>query len=175
MTPVIRIDDEVMSELKKRATDLDLVFEPPNATLRIVLGLDSLPSRQTQAAGSPTRGEKTMTKAPTLVIHAPYSKGKPGAPYSWEEYFQTGVGKGYAISQEEVSALTSGSKVVVLRNDRNKKRVEGTLVELVRTNEKTSQGIQRYDVLFKDQVEVEYSYKKPEEKLTRRGVKVIDC
>jgi len=41
MTPVIRIDDEVMSELKKRAIDLGLVFEPPNATLRRVLGLDS--------------------------------------------------------------------------------------------------------------------------------------
>lgn len=40
MTPVIRIDDEVMDELKKRAIGLGLVFEPPNATLRIVLGLD---------------------------------------------------------------------------------------------------------------------------------------
>lgn len=41
MTPVIRIDDEVMSELKRRAVDLGLVFEPPNATLRRVLGLDA--------------------------------------------------------------------------------------------------------------------------------------
>jgi hypothetical protein len=40
MAPVIRIDDEVMDELKKRAIDLGLVFEPPNATLRKVLGLD---------------------------------------------------------------------------------------------------------------------------------------
>ena len=40
MTPVIRIDDQVMDELKKRAVDLGLVFEPPNATLRIVLDLD---------------------------------------------------------------------------------------------------------------------------------------
>ena len=40
MTPVIRIDDEVMDELKKRAVGLGLVFEPPNATLRRVLGLD---------------------------------------------------------------------------------------------------------------------------------------
>ncbi len=40
MTPVIRIDDEVMDELKKRAVALGLVFEPPNATLRRVLGLD---------------------------------------------------------------------------------------------------------------------------------------
>ena len=40
MTPVIRIDDQVMDELKKRAVDLGLVFEPPNTTLRKVLGLD---------------------------------------------------------------------------------------------------------------------------------------
>ena len=39
MTPVIRIDDEVMNELKKRAVDFGLVFEPPNATLRRILGL----------------------------------------------------------------------------------------------------------------------------------------
>lgn len=41
MTPVIRIDDEVMDSLKKRAIDLGLVFEPPNATLRRILGLDA--------------------------------------------------------------------------------------------------------------------------------------
>ena len=40
MTPVIRIDDQVMEELKKQAVNLGLVFEPPNATLRRVLGLD---------------------------------------------------------------------------------------------------------------------------------------
>ena len=40
MAPVIRIDDQVMDELKKRAVGLGLVFESPNATLRRVLGLD---------------------------------------------------------------------------------------------------------------------------------------
>ena len=40
MTPVIRVDDEVMNELKKRAVNLGLVFEPPNTTMRRVLGLD---------------------------------------------------------------------------------------------------------------------------------------
>ena len=40
MTPVIRIDDEVMEELKNRAVELGVVFEPPNSTLRILLGLD---------------------------------------------------------------------------------------------------------------------------------------
>ena len=40
MAPVIRIDDQVMDELKKQAVNFGLVFEPPNATLRRVLGLD---------------------------------------------------------------------------------------------------------------------------------------
>jgi hypothetical protein len=41
MTPVIRIDDDVMAELKKRAIIYDLVFESPNATLRKILNLDT--------------------------------------------------------------------------------------------------------------------------------------
>lgn len=175
MTPVIRIDEDVMGELKKRAIDLGLVFEPPNATLRILLGLDSQTFLQPQAVVPPTGGKETMTKTTILIIHAPYSKGKPETPTSFETYMQTGVGKGYAISQKEVSLLCSGSKVVLLRNDRDKQRAEGILVKLVKTNAKTPQGIQRYDVCFQEQKEVDYSYMKPAEKLTRRGVKVIDC
>jgi hypothetical protein len=41
VAPVIRIDTEVMAELKKRAIAFNLVFEPPNSTLRMMLGLDS--------------------------------------------------------------------------------------------------------------------------------------
>ena len=41
MTPVIRIDDQVMDELKKGAMDFGLVFDPPNTTLRRVLDLDA--------------------------------------------------------------------------------------------------------------------------------------
>ena len=39
MAPVIRIDDEVMEELKKKAVDLGLVFSTPNEVLRAVLDL----------------------------------------------------------------------------------------------------------------------------------------
>jgi hypothetical protein len=39
--PVIRVDEEVMNELRLRAISLKLVFESPNATLRVILGLDS--------------------------------------------------------------------------------------------------------------------------------------
>ncbi len=40
MTPVIRIDDEVMDELKKRAIHLGLIFGTPNEVLRSILKLD---------------------------------------------------------------------------------------------------------------------------------------
>lgn len=38
--PTIRIDDDVMRELQRRALDLGLVFRTPNDVLRRVLGLD---------------------------------------------------------------------------------------------------------------------------------------
>lgn len=37
--PVVRVDDEVWEELKKRAVNLGLVFDTPNAVLRKMLGL----------------------------------------------------------------------------------------------------------------------------------------
>jgi len=40
MTPVIRIDDEVMNELKRRAIDLGLVFSTPNEVLRAIFRLE---------------------------------------------------------------------------------------------------------------------------------------
>ena len=179
MTSTIRIDDEVLRELKQRAKDLDRVFEPPNTTLRIVLGIDPQPSHQPQAARATLPDEKTVKKPAVLVIHAPYHNtgGKPGEPHSLETYQETGVGIGYAIGQNEKNLLAAGSRVVILRNDRDRKRVEGILVELVRLegkNSKTSQGIQRYNVVFKDQKPVDWIYNKPQEKLTLRGVKVID-
>jgi hypothetical protein len=40
MSPVIRIDEEVMEELKKRAVVLGKVFETPNTVLRVILSID---------------------------------------------------------------------------------------------------------------------------------------
>jgi len=70
MTPVIRIDDEVMSELKKRAIDLSLVFEPPNAILRRVLGLDS------KVLIEEVAGNAIVPLQPRPVVPAATSAGK---------------------------------------------------------------------------------------------------
>ena len=51
MTPVIRIDEEVMDELKKRAIEFNLVFEPPNATLRKILDLDNVGNTRMRKQG----------------------------------------------------------------------------------------------------------------------------
>lgn len=38
--PVMRVDDEVLDALKKKAIELDLVFSTPNQVLRNIFGLD---------------------------------------------------------------------------------------------------------------------------------------
>jgi len=49
--PVIRIDDEVLTELKRLAVVYGLVFKPPNAVLRRALGLDK-PTTNVEEAGN---------------------------------------------------------------------------------------------------------------------------
>jgi len=46
MVPVIRVDDEVFTELQQRAVDLGLVFGTPNQVLRGVLGLEGRDKNQ---------------------------------------------------------------------------------------------------------------------------------
>ena len=107
----------------------------------------------------------------TLVIHAPYWKGKPGNPNSWETYFHTGVGKSYAIPKASVSKLSPSSKVVLLRNDYKQQRSEGFLIKMVCTG-MIPQGMKKYDVHFDGQKPVPYAYILPQEKLSRQGVAV---
>ena len=92
--PVIRIDDEVMGELKRRAIDLGLVFEPPNHTLRRVLGLDSAPATRVSKqqrfgrfhTATPVRDTKTgqvypsKYKAGLAFVH---EFPNTGAKYVW--------------------------------------------------------------------------------------------
>jgi len=60
MTPVIRIDDQVMEELKKRAVNLGLVFGTPNEVLRAIFTLDK-------------QGNGEVSKFVDIRIRKPYT------------------------------------------------------------------------------------------------------
>ena len=104
---------------------------------------------------------------PTLVISAPRQKAELEQKRSFERTVETGVGDEYAIPAGKVVQLYAGCKVVVLDKDQ-RKRAEGTLVELV-PRSKANNGMQRYDVLIKDLRLVDYK----SEDLGRTGVAVI--
>jgi hypothetical protein len=105
---------------------------------------------------------------PTLIIHASDARARKGSK-SFESVLDDGIGDGYALSSDQYQRLEKGDPVVLLRKDRNKRRAEGRLVELVATGRTTPQGLQRYDVYLEDLKWVEY---KPEP-LNRYGVNVI--
>ncbi len=122
----------------------------------------------------------------TLIIGTPWYKrdkktglniGKPGQSHSWETYFNTGIGLGYILYPGEYNELQQSikagtSKLVMLRNGRNKRRAEARLTELKMTPRQAKNGQWRCDVYFIEQKEATYAYL-PHEKLKRNGVKVI--
>lgn len=125
-----------------------------------------------------------MTK---LIISTPWYKkdksgnnvGKPGQMNSWETYFQTGKGLGYILYPHEFDILqksikSDSCKLIMLRQDKNKKRAEANLTNLKQTSRQTKKGQWRYDIYFKNQIEIKpYVYNLPDEKLKENGVKVI--
>jgi len=118
---------------------------------------------------TPVRKGITMV---TLVIHAPdYRVKKSEKRESYETIFKNGKGKNYAIYNDDAKNIKSSPNVVVvlLRKDRNKKRAEGCLIKIIETDQMTRQGIRRYDVYFKNQLEVEYK----SENLNHCGVAII--
>ena len=102
----------------------------------------------------------------TLVIHAPKWRAQQDAR-SFENTFASGVGDGYAIASRLYAQVHVGCKVVLLCKE-TRKRAEGQLVGLD-PDEKTGNGIQRYNVRMKNLQMVPY---KPES-LNRNGVAVI--
>jgi hypothetical protein len=96
MTPVIRIDDEVMDELKKRAIGLGLVFEPPNATLRRVLGADKIvQDKLKEFAENKNVIELNLNPSSREYLYIPLPKDKrhffPGYKVSFELITDIGV------------------------------------------------------------------------------------
>jgi hypothetical protein len=63
----------------------------------------------------------------TLVIHAPAGKVQQESKQSFETTFASGVGDGYAITQNLFAQLSPGCCAVLLCKD-TEKRAEGTLV-----------------------------------------------
>ncbi len=74
--PIIRVDDEVYSELQRRAVELNLVFATPNQVLRSVLGL----AARTEA--STIVKEKQHQLATTQEMPAAATSTGNGAPSS---------------------------------------------------------------------------------------------
>ena len=177
MSTTIRIDDDVLNELKARAKAADQIFGTPNSILREILGLNQ---RSPQAQSIALSDEITATKPAVcvLVLHAPYyeqgGKGSREESHMIETYYKTGKPLGYALTPSESKALKRGDKVVLLRNDYRKTRIEATLVELLPSGRTTYSGIPRYDVIITNQKIVDYSYNVPTEKVNRRGIKVVE-
>ena len=92
MAPVIRIDDEVMSELERRAYQWRLVFGTPNQALRRLLGLDN-PSVFDEFARHESKPVRVRGKE-LLVLHPnlqgqglkPYA-ARDGVSYPWPSAF----------------------------------------------------------------------------------------
>jgi len=82
MTLVIRIDDQVMDELKKRAVGLGLVFEPPNATLRRILGLD-FKVRTSGGSGKKFPDVHTINLINTKYAEVPYKNTRMTFKQAW--------------------------------------------------------------------------------------------
>jgi len=175
LTPVIRIDDEVMEELKKKAIQLDLVFASPNTTLRQVFGLDTnlfsdkgnsnIVENDTNITSGEGYTGKEGAGMATLVINAPeYQAGKK----SFSAVLVSLIGQGYILSDRDKGKLQiPGSPVVLLAKDL-RRRAEGRLTKLVPTY-KSNSGRQRYDVQVDKWTEVPYK----SEDLNRCGVAII--
>ena len=103
----------------------------------------------------------------TLVIHAPQATAGTDGKWSFDNTFESGIAKGYAIAHSFWLRSHTGCKVVLLSKD-ERKRAEGRVVRLEPT-EKANNGIQRYNVHMEDLKRVPY---KPEA-LNRQGVALI--
>lgn len=106
MTPVIRIDDDVMEALKRHAVRLGLVFESPNTTLRALLNLDQTNKADVETPGNPGLPNTTL-KTLLSLDRTPRADdktmGNPEPPVLKRSYESArDVGTGYLKSLEIV-------------------------------------------------------------------------
>ena len=68
---------------------------------------------------------------------------------------KNGKAPGYAIPQKIVNNINPGDTVILI-DKRKKLMVEGTIIKLVDTRRKTTQGLHRYDVFINNLKAVPY-------------------
>jgi hypothetical protein len=93
MVPVIRVDNQVFEELKKRAIELGLVFETPNTTLRKVLGLDSEPDVQQDITTDIIPTGQNAARKEYLVFGRIYCQNIKRESSTWEIGHLTSPGR----------------------------------------------------------------------------------
>jgi len=117
---------------------------------------------------------------PFLVIHAPEYQLVREDTRSFNDTFETGVGKAYALNSTILAQvlpegiIRPGWRVVLLCKDNRRRRAEGELVRLEPATKDgrpwfTRNGIRRYNVYIENFEMVPYGT----EALNRNGVAVI--
>ena len=113
--PVIRIDEEVMRELQRKAIDMNLVFGQPNQVLRRVLGLDDKSQGHSEKGVQQMTTVRRVTGKSLLRQHPeipqemrPYSD-RDGIFYDWPKEFPAVLfdSGGYVIYRSEQDMLDS--------------------------------------------------------------------
>src|SRR5437773_12538903 len=82
----------------------------------------------------------------TLILSAPRWREQADHARSFEDTVSTAIGNGYAIDKHSREQVHEGCRVVVICRDcRPPKAVEGKLIRLVDTDVKTGSGMPGFD------------------------------
>ncbi|TXI93214.1 MAG: hypothetical protein E6Q33_04300 [Neisseriales bacterium] len=109
---------------------------------------------------------------PIFVINVPTQQSNLNQKKSFENVTKTGVGEGYAINSKILPLLVIGMTIIVLDKSTKQKAV-GVLKSLIETDQKTNNGISRYNIEINCLKEVEYTVDDEKIRLNRNGITVI--
>lgn len=130
--PTIRIDDDVMRDLQRRALDLGLVFRTPNDVLRSVLGLDEKPAaarsadarstdRDAAAATRPAAGStpirRTRTASGSVLLRQHQDTGDISVDVKRGLYHM--AGRGFAQSSQYPVAYFDPEGYVIINSEQD--------------------------------------------------------
>ena len=135
----IRIDDQVMNELEKRAVEEGLVFGSPNQVMRLVFGLDGsdgpvgdeatnfvgpMPSIKHHTPSEPRQRRRRVTGRSLLRSHASLDQNiaayadREGLFYEWPKSFPAVLfdQDGYVLFNSENHLMTYDSRLRLYRD-----------------------------------------------------------